>query len=566
MFYVTSLDGSQVEPLINIGTDFKLEQSVDGTFTVSSSCFPGENNPGYDLLKSETVITVENNDFKVKQYRDSVYSKNITALSIFFEQSKTQRHGIFSGSHTLNNQLNFVLAGTGWTFTVDSSIANITNYITDFGNDNIVSLVNKICKYHACEYQILPNNRLHFAKEIGPDEDYQYRYKHNVSDVVLIEDSTNLYTYIKGFGADGLEVDYTSPNVSVYGFKEAPPIRDDRFKDRAALLNYIKNSLKDVPDLAIESKIPELTNRAIGERIWLIYEPLGIEIQTRILKQTKVLRNGELVTESVVFGNTLIQSSIDILVEQQEQIDETNRVIEKAKDEYRSAITQTEGRITLEVEQLNTSIARVDIKANQIQSTVSSQQSTLDAFGNRISNAESSITQTAFEITQKVSYTDYNGNEIASRINQSATAVLIEAERIDFVGQIFGQGATFSGDIQTTQNVMVGNNLELGYPGDTSYKSITFNFFSEIYSNGDSLTIHSNDISLWGDTSFSGSVDFGGAYVTGLGNIDAATLDGYTYQDFAFSDTMGLGFGYSSSSKRLYVRLWGTDQGYLTLS
>lgn len=535
MFYVTSLDGSQVEPLFNIGPDFKLEQSVDGTFTVSSSCFPGDNNPGYDLLKSETVITVDSNDFKVKQYRDSAYSKNITALSIFFEQSKTQRHGIFSGSHTLNNHLNFVLVGTGWSFTVDSAIANITNYITDFGNDNVVSLVNKICKYHACEYQILPNNRLHFAKEIGPDEDYQYRYKHNVSNVVLIEDTTNLYTYIKGFGADGLEVDYTSPNVSVYGFKEAPPIRDERFKDRTALLNYIKNSLKDVPDLAIESKIPELTNRAIGERIWLIYEPLGIEMQTRILKQTRVLRNGELVTESVVFGNTLIQSSIDILIEQQQQINETEKVIDEAKKEYRSAITQTDERISLEVEQLEGSIASIDIKADNISLSVNNRITNEMAAINlkadninlsvnsRITNEVSAINIRTGEIESSVSNLATNTNSSITQlsnninlkvdkggsitdINVSPGVVRINAEKLDLTGALI-----VNGSITGATTINVSTDINLG-------RMIRFDDFTAISTTGGSLLFDAyNTITYQGSRHyFYGTVDFSNATLVGL--------------------------------------------------
>ena len=75
MFYVNSLDGSQVEPLINIGTDFNMEQSVDGTFTVSFSCFPSINNIGYELLKSESIVTIDEYDFRGKQYSDIAFSK-----------------------------------------------------------------------------------------------------------------------------------------------------------------------------------------------------------------------------------------------------------------------------------------------------------------------------------------------------------------------------------------------------------------------------------------------------------------------------------------------------------
>lgn len=527
MFYVTSLDGSQVEPLINIGTDFKMEQSVDGTFTVSFSCFPSDNNPGYNLLRSESIITVEGNDFKVKQYSDTAFSKTITAVSTFFELSKTQKDGIFSGSHTLNNHLTFALTGTGWTFTVDSAVANVTNFITNFGDENIIALVNKICKYHQVEYIILPNKTVHFAKQIGGDYDYQYRYKYNVSDVTLVEDSTNLYTFVRGYGADGLAVSYTSPNLSVFGKKEPDPIRDDRFTNAAALTNYIKNSITDVPELAIESRIPELTSRETGERIWLIYEPLNIEMQTRILKQTKVLRNNELITDSVVFGNTLIKSSIDVLVEQQEQIDdnkdyinETNDNLTEAKQEYTSRIDQTDSRITLEVEQLETSIATVDIKADNINISVNNRiTNEVAAIDIRANQIELSVTNLANSTSSSINLLNnqinlkVDANGIISAINMSPEAISISANKINLNGAVMVNGSISGAtNIDVTNNVTVGNQLTLGTQGSASGKSIKFS---------NSAVIRGVDIA---------GIQLSGNYIAiGGGNVDFSSATGINW-------------------------------------
>jgi len=88
-----SIDGSQVEPLIIIGTAFKMEQSTDGTFTVSFSCFSGtNNNTGYELLKSEAIVTVDDNDFQVKHYSNTNFSKSVVAISTFFDHAKTRNH------------------------------------------------------------------------------------------------------------------------------------------------------------------------------------------------------------------------------------------------------------------------------------------------------------------------------------------------------------------------------------------------------------------------------------------------------------------------------------------
>ncbi|WP_433958839.1 phage tail spike protein [Cytobacillus horneckiae] len=55
---------------------------------------------------------------------------------------------------------------------------------------------------------------------------------------------------------------------------------------------------------------------------------------------------------------------------------------------------------------------------------------------NRVQIAETQLTVQAGEIESKVSSIDYTGNKITSMINQTATTIKIEAERIDLVGKI----------------------------------------------------------------------------------------------------------------------------------
>ncbi|WP_409370300.1 phage tail protein [Lysinibacillus sp. 38-6] len=421
MIYVTSLDGSQIEPLHDIVTDFNMEQSVDGTFTVSFSCFKGPNNPGYDVLESESIVTVDGYDFRVKQYSNTTHSKTVMAVSVFYDLTKVQQHAHFSGHHTLQNHLHFALNGTGWTVIIDDDIAQKTNYIRSLGKGNIVSLVKKICNYHEVEYILLPDKKIHFKKEIGGDYDYQYRYKHNISSVVLNEDTTNLATVIKGYGADGLTVEYRSPNIATFGRLEAEPVRDERFTNRETLLNYIKSQLQDVPELAIESTIPELVEREIGERIWLIYEPLLIEMQTRILQQTKVLRDGKLITQSVVFGNSLPKTAEDVMVDQKKELDDTNEELGEMKQElttnmdetkkkFQSKFDKTDDRITLEVTQLNRSIGAIEVKADNISLAVN----------NRITKEIAAIEVKADDISLSVN----------NRITKEIAAIEIKADKI----------------------------------------------------------------------------------------------------------------------------------------
>ena len=594
---LTVTDGSQVEPLIKIGTDFKMEQIVDGTFTVSFSCFPSENNPGYELLKSESIITVDGNDFRVKVFADNVYSKTVTALSIFYDRLKTYRHGTFEGSHTLNNHINFALQGTGWTFTADANIANVTNYIRSFGNDNVIKLVQKICKYHECEFQILPNKQLYFAKEIGGNYDYQYRYKHNISSIVLQEDTTNLATYIKGFGKDDLTVEYTSPNIDIFGRREEEPVKDERFTDATALLNYIKSKLQDEPQLAIETTIPELVARENGERVWLIYEPLGVEMSTRILKQTKVLYNGKLITSSVVFGNSLPKSIEDTLADQEEKIGDTNEYIddtkeelkeeieetkEKLQGEFRSEIKKTDDRITLEVEHINTSIAAIDIKANNINLSVNNRITNEMAainlkadninlsVNNRITNEVSAIdvragkieiavsnldrdTKSAINVTQNSINLKVDKGGSITDINLSPGVATINANKINLNGAVVVDG-DISGatNINVNKEITVGQNIRMSGSGTST---IYFADMTNITSNQGNIGIYANH-----------NMDLQANYITFYGAIDFSRA--YSLNGVARGHTPGIGIAYNNNptTPRIYFRINGSNVGYIDLS
>lgn len=424
MFYVTSLDKTQVEPLINIGDDFKMDQTVDGVLTVSFTSFPSPNNPGYDILKPETVVNVDGYDLKVKQYSDTEYSKSIVATSTFFELGKTRVGGLDGGTVTLDQAVKILLTGTGWTYSIDPSIADIYKLLPNFGNDNRIALNDRVISLWECEYVIMPNNHIHYATEIGPDNDYQYRYKHNISDVVVKEDTANIFTVIKGTGANDITATYRSPNADIYGELEAPPFSDSEIPDQAKLLEVLRKEINDKPELAIESNSPELTNRDIGERVWLIYEPINIEMKTRILQQTKVLLDGELITSSVVLGNVIPKSTTDILIEQKVDIDKNDKI-------YRSKFEQTNNRITLEVEQIGVSIANITIEANQIRSEV---RASVDTLNNTIDTNDAtirdliSVTQSnlADSIGVVSSDLEVKTAELDSKITQTATSIRSE--------------------------------------------------------------------------------------------------------------------------------------------
>lgn len=601
MLIVTNFAGNQTEPFFTTSAPV-FEQDTLGNLTLEFTVNKTNNEAGFNLLREESIVTAANYDFRVKQLIDDKPGrKTILAISTFFDLAYQFKDETFGGTHTSKEFVSYLLANTGWTATCDFTE---TETINKFGSKNIIQCVNQICDAFNCEFEILPNYRVHFSKSLGPDNGAQYRYGHNIKTLSRKIDTTNLRTKITATGKEGLTVTYTSPNHTLWGIRIADSISDERFTNSDNLVKKAKDSLIDYPEVSFELDTLELLNKQLGEKVWLIYEPIeGLELQTRILKRICILDelSDELKTIEVTLGNSLPRTMSDNEVDTEELIEETKEeleeVIEENKKEFRSAITQTDNRITIEVEELNKSIATIDVKADsislsvnnritqemaainlkadsislsvnnritnemasiniradQIQSTVSAQATQLHGMDTRVANAESSITQQAHQITQKVSVTDYNGNTISSLINQTATSVKIRAQNIELQGavrvlsEISGDlGTIYAGNINISQDIRMGNRL----------------YFSDMTSVGGSNgTIQ---LSAWNDIIYSGSrhsfngiVDFSGSTVVGLGG------GGNTVS----TNTPGLEITQSSNnSKTIVFKKYGIDIGTITLN
>ncbi|MEK4181722.1 phage tail spike protein [Aeribacillus sp. FSL K6-1121] len=108
-----------------------------------------------------------------------------------------------------------------------------------------------------------------------------------------------------------------------------------------------------------------------------------------------------------------------------------------------------------QIDGLGTRVSSAETSITQLANQISlkANQTTVDTLANRISSAESTLTIHTNQIATKVSQTDFNGNTIASLINQTATTIKLLAERIEFAGHVFGEDATFSGNIEVRKTV-----------------------------------------------------------------------------------------------------------------
>ena len=576
---VMDLDGN-IEPLNN-HQRLEITEEVNGAFSLVVTSFFVPNNPGYTLLEEESIISVDGYDFRVKKIRTNKNKREVVALSTFFDLIGHRQDLIYGGTRTHTEFLTFIFQDSGWTF---STSINDSRFIPNFGEGNAIELITALNAAFECEYKIMPNNHVHFEYEVGGDNDAQYRHSHNIKKLDHDVETYNLRTQITGIrppseavegkvGVDprqehpGFEITYTSPFAEKYGIKKADPVTNTDVQTEEEMVEFLKSELTDYPETSIELDTIELTNKEIGERVWLIYEPIQLadgtymEFQTRVLKKVSTVRGNKIVTKSVVIGNampkTLSDRLADVKVEvgknaiwTRSRIEQTNEQITLAverftgeileayslieltadsiRSEVDSKVTDINGQITL----ANSSITQL---SNQITSVVNT---TIPGIDGRLNTAESTITQQSNLIASKVSQADYNGVMMMSLIEQTPSSLKFSASKINLVGavtvlsDISGDlGTITAGNIRIGTDLYIGNNIRMGHnqgSGSTRHihlaegSIISSGIGAEMNLSASRLNVIDGDINLgyWNSTTnFQGTVNFGAANVVGLNAV-----------------------------------------------
>jgi phage minor structural protein len=442
-----------IEPLTDI-KECEVYEEVNGDFSIFFTSFLTEKNKhSFPLIQEESIVELDGNEFRIKKLDEIRNIKTIEAQHVFFDLIDEQIYTYIGGTKTIDEVFQFLLAGTEWTF----ENVNVSNseILANFGEDNALSLIRKACEGFKCEVKIEPNNHLKIYKMTGQETDNQFRYKYNIKTLKRSVDTSNLHTVIRGYGANGLQVEYRSPNEAIYGERHAEPVRDDRYTIAESLTERIIGELNDVPEVSIEVETLILDFEAkLGDRVWMIYEPLNIDFQTRIISRKYYPFTKK--SPSVTFSNK-IQSFTDLLSQAKVEMKENQK-------ETRSKFDQTNEKITLEVERIDESISTIEQTADSISLSVQ----TLDT---RVGTAEASIEIQAGQISSKVSQTDYNGNTIASLINQTATDITIEASKVNLNGY-----ATFTSLSTPGQTIIDAGNITTGTMTNDLTTSAWFKF------------------------------------------------------------------------------------------
>lgn len=271
----------------------------------------------YPLIEEESFVEYAGISYRIKSVEEKVVGqtpvKYGTAPHVFFDIVDDYRYTtLTNGFKSLNQILSFIFEGTGWAFSITGSFS--TREFENFGNDNCLALFQKALERYGAEFDI-DGNTIIVRNQIGGLIDFQFRFNHNVKALKKTVDTSSLSTFIRGVGKqndDGtyvVEAEYTSPMADIYGIRHAPPYSNDTITHEETLLANLQRVLDDKPKLMIELEFAILkdagytaTAPKLGDIVPTIYEPLGIDVDLRIVEIEEYPESNK--SPKVVLANT----------------------------------------------------------------------------------------------------------------------------------------------------------------------------------------------------------------------------------------------------------------------
>lgn len=296
MLSILSLDGLAVEPLV----DYELPSRrwvLNGEYTLNFGIYETlSNTNSFGLIEGEAIVECDNDYFRVKQVDRRLVGnnryKNVACLHVINDLERERVYTSLTGSVSIDQAMSAITTGTQFTYTIDGTFPNVS--FDSFGNSDCMSLFKTILNEYQAEYEV-SKYHITLKNRVGTDQDFQFRYRFNITAISEHCDTNNLRTYVKGSGkkdTNGVPLvtaEYESPNAAIYGRLHADPIEDERFTSATSLQDYIKANLEDTPKVAYKFDYHTVVNEieqdiGRGDAGWVIHENLGIDIYARVVE------------------------------------------------------------------------------------------------------------------------------------------------------------------------------------------------------------------------------------------------------------------------------------------
>jgi phage minor structural protein len=316
----------------------RRKRNVNGEKTLAFLVLPTEQNAhSYPMVSEESIVEFDGEPYRIKQLaeksRGTTFYKEVVAVHTFFDLIDEHVYALHTGSMTFQSALQFVLGGTEYTWSIVDTF--FAQDFENFGDENRLSLFQTLLVRYGAEFT-LSGTHITFRERIGNATDFQFRYNYNVKTITRDVKTSNLSTYIKGFGKkndDGtyaVESEYTSPNASVFGIRHAKPVRDERYTTLEGLNERLQAELIDEPEVSITIDFADLRRAGFpfdvpseGDDVFLIYEPIGIDVEARLVDIDEEFTEGsDLPIRTVVTLGNIRDSVVDRWANVEKQVND----------------------------------------------------------------------------------------------------------------------------------------------------------------------------------------------------------------------------------------------------
>lgn len=254
----------------------------------------------FDMMKNQCFLIYKSEEYVIKKVNPKTIGKykkvTIIAYHKFHEDFNCNRtYDTITGTYRINALCEFIFKNSDYKYEIDSTGIDGSVEVENFGDDSLLNLLNSMTSKFNVEYEV-EGKKVFIAKTHSRYLDEQMRYEFNINDPNLELDSTDLRTYIRGYGKKDEDTgkylayqEYTSPLEQVYGIKHAKPVRDERFTNNDSLLEEMKSELVDYIDMSLILTAVDLEEMGIkdvrkGDYVWCIIEPFNLDIQLRVVE------------------------------------------------------------------------------------------------------------------------------------------------------------------------------------------------------------------------------------------------------------------------------------------
>lgn len=198
---ITSLDG-QSELL----TDYQIRERkkvVNGEYSLPFIVFKTDRNShSFDMVQEESIVEYDGQKYRIKKMRGYMKGqmavKEATTQHEFFDIIDDYQYEAISGTINMVQALTHVFEVTDWTWVNQGAFASME--FDNFGNGNALELFKTVLDRYGAEFSITGPRQVTLKNQIGSSVDTQFRYRHNIKTLYKDIDSSNLSTYIKGYG------------------------------------------------------------------------------------------------------------------------------------------------------------------------------------------------------------------------------------------------------------------------------------------------------------------------------------------------------------------------------